>query len=541
MSDLSKLKPTVKRRVIDLVKTAGVNVDDWANFKGENPSTNPKYCYEWAFVEPGKVVVLNLWFEDMKEENGRILQNRSFRTKAHDTSTRRRAKIMEQAIQKAFIEGLPIRAIVNDGDMRDRHGFTQASRVNVRQLDPMPWRVTAYDNNTGSSTLIRDLTGDQDAVENSSLRIDRDHIDPYLFQQQFEAFKEFVSEQSGLPFASFASNPYTEEQEGYKYEIHRNGREILAFQTWKESDIGSGSIAEAVLKAIEIPKNNLVPWQGRFGEEARPHQPIFEAKEQSDKMQKIERCFFRLYHKQENETSFEELTDIFGKKYPLLAYFFFLKDRSKYLPIAPRSFDRAFEHLGVGFKTNQLCSWKNYLTYIDILTELKTMLAESLAGEVSLLDAHSFAWMLARQMERQNKLADVREYLELSSTEREAIVKARIGQGRFRESLINYWGTCAITSCGETKLLRASHIKPWAKSELKERLNLYNGLLLSPTLDACFDSGYISFDDKGGILISKRLTTNDAIALGVSPNMRLKRIATEHKEYLAFHRKHIFK
>lgn len=373
------------------------------------------------------------------------------------------------------------------------------------------------------------------------MAVDEPHIDPYLFQRQLEAFTCFVEEQSGLAFLSFASNPYTEEQEGYKYEIHRAGRDALAFQSWKQSDIGTGDIVEAVIEAIEIPKSNLVPWQSRFGKEARPHQPLYEAKNQQDKLVKIEECLFKLYREEQDENSFAELVGFFGKTYPLLAYLFFLKDRSKYLPIAPTFFDRTFEHLGAGFKTSHRCSWENYSIYVALIEELKAMLAESLASEVTLLDAHSFAWMLAAQMEHENSLADVQEYLNLSSTEREAIVKARIGQGRFRQSLIKYWSACAVTGCGEATLLRASHIKPWAKATLTERLSLYNGLLLSPALDACFDSGYVGFDDDGRILISERFMVEDASALGINSNMRLKRVEPEHKKYLAFHREHIFK
>ena len=371
--------------------------------------------------------------------------------------------------------------------------------------------------------------------------IDKPHIDPYLFQKQPEAFKSFVKEQSGVAFASFAANPYTDKQEGYKYAIHRKGRDALAFQAWKQSDIGSGDIAEAVIGAIEIPKSNLVPWQGKFGKEARPHQPLFDAKNQQDRLLRIEECFFKLYREEQDEKSFAELVAIFGKTYPLLGYLFFLKDRSRYLPIAPTFLDRAFEHLGANFKTSHRCSWENYSTYVGLIGEIKALLIESLKGEVTLLDAHSFAWMLAGQMERENKLADVQKYLSLSSTEREAIVKARIGQGRFRDSLIDYWSACAVTGCAEVALLRASHIKPWAKAALEERLSLYNGLLLSPALDACFDSGYVSFDDEGRILISKRLTSNDANALGIYSDMRLKKVEPEHKSYLAFHREQVFK
>lgn len=169
------------------------------------------------------------------------------------------------------------------------------------------------------------------------------------------------------------------------------------------------------------------------------------------------------------------------------------------------------------------------------------MLADALSTEVTLLDAHSFAWILSSQMEKESKLADVKDYLNLSNTERQAIVKARISQGQFRKSLVNYWSVCAVTGCTEHKLLRASHIKPWSKSNLSERLSLYNGLLLSPALDMCFDSGFVSFDEKGSIMVSTQLSEGDLTALGIHRDMRLAKVETEHKNYLAYHRENIFK
>src|SRR5690349_18591926 len=103
---------------------------------------------------------------------------------------------------------------------------------------------------------------------------ERPHVDPYLFLRQLEAFKAFVEEKSGDEFVSFTQNWYVADQEGYKYGIHRAGRDALACMNWKHSDIGSGTIARAVVRAIEIPESNLVPWKGRFGEKARPHQPL---------------------------------------------------------------------------------------------------------------------------------------------------------------------------------------------------------------------------------------------------------------------------
>lgn len=365
-------------------------------------------------------------------------------------------------------------------------------------------------------------------------------IDPYLFEKQFEAFKNFVEEQSIVPFVSFSSNPYTDEQEGYKYEIHRAARNKLAFQAWKEADIGNGGIIASTIESIEIPNNNLVQWQSRYGDDKRPHHPLYKAKQYPEKARAVEQCLFNLYHKTEVESSFDELIEIFGKKYALIAYLFFVKDSSRYLPIAPSYFDRAFELLGADFQTSKRCSWENYSQYIYLIGQLKIMLSEALSSEVSILDAHSFAWMLSAQME-EDELADVKAYLSLSETEREAIVKARIGQGRFRESLIHYWVTCAVTGCQEHTLLRASHIKPWSRSEVTERLSLYNGLLLSPNLDACFDSGFISFDDSGRVLVSNRLNENDMNALGIAKDMKLSRIEPEHHKYLAYHRENIFK
>ena len=365
------------------------------------------------------------------------------------------------------------------------------------------------------------------------------NIDLYLFEKHFEAFQKFVEEQSNVKFVSFASHPYTDEQEGYKYKIYRIARDKLAFQAWKKEDIGSGEIISATIDSIEFKENNLVQWQSRYGDEKRPHQPLFEAQDSAIKTKRIEAVLFNLYHETSSEDSFNDLLDIFGKKYALLAYLYFVKDSSKYLPIAPLYFDKTFQLLGVDFKTSQRCSWENYSLYIDLIGNTKNLLAEGLSSEVSLLDAHSFAWMLSAQMD-ENELADVSDYLKLSDTERNSIIKSRIGQGQFRQSLINYWSACAVTGCKEQELLRASHIKPWSKSTATERLSLYNGLLLSPSLDLCFDSGFISFNSSGEIIISNQLSSNDLEALSINKSMKLSNISQEHEKYLEYHRKHIY-
>lgn len=78
----------------------------------------------------------------------------------------------------------------------------------------------------------------------------------------------------------------------------------------------------------------------------------------------------------------------------------------------------------------------------------------------------------------------------------------------------------------------ASHIKPWRDSSSKERLDVYNGLLLTPSLDKAFDKGLITFDVKGNILISKNF--KDYNLFGINENMKIK-IEEKHKKYLEYH------
>lgn len=366
-------------------------------------------------------------------------------------------------------------------------------------------------------------------------------IDMYLFEKQFERFLNHVVDQSGLIVVSFNANPYTEKQEGYKYEIHAAARKALDFGSWSLDKIGTGEILKAVINAIEIQNNNLVQWQSRFGDEARPHQMLYTASSETGKIAEYEDVFFQLYRKNTDELSFNKLIEIFGKKYAVIAYLFFIKDRTRFMPIAPTYFDKAFQSLGVDFVTNHRCSWDNYQIYNSLLANIKILIEEKIQNDVSLLDAHSFAWILARQLEQTTPIPFVDDYLALPPKSREAIIMARRGQGKFREAVISYWSSCAITNCKNHDLLIASHIKPWAVCDLREAIDPYNGILLSPSLDVAFDSGYITFSNEGTVLISESLNEFDARALGIDKLLNLRKIAPGHIPYLEYHRKNKFR
>lgn len=127
----------------------------------------------------------------------------------------------------------------------------------------------------------------------------------------------------------------------------------------------------------------------------------------------------------------------------------------------------------------------------------------------------------------------------LSETQKSQIVLARVGQGAFRKKLIKHWGKCSATGCAQVDILKASHIKPWSESSNEERLDVYNGLLLNPSLDTLFDKGYISFDDEGKILISSYVSESDLSILNCSRELKVE-ISPQHLNYLAWHRQHCY-
>ncbi|MEQ9886222.1 HNH endonuclease [Pectobacterium zantedeschiae] len=122
--------------------------------------------------------------------------------------------------------------------------------------------------------------------------------------------------------------------------------------------------------------------------------------------------------------------------------------------------------------------------------------------------------------------------------ERKILAKARIGQGEYRKDLLELWeGKCAVTGVDRKDLLIASHIYPWCLSKNEDKINKFNGLLLSPNLDRLFDKGLISFNDNGSVLIKDTLSDEILCKLGVSNELRIDLIKEGNKKFLKMHRK----
>ena len=141
--------------------------------------------------------------------------------------------------------------------------------------------------------------------------------------------------------------------------------------------------------------------------------------------------------------------------------------------------------------------------------------------------------IIEEEIERINNDTSIEE------TDKEQLVKSRVGQGKFRGNLLKFWkDKCAITEYPVRTMLVASHIKPWTDSSNEERLDKFNGLLLVANIDRAFDRGLISFKPDGVILISHLL--QDPETIGIHKNMKLV-LMDEHQLYMSYHRDNVFK
>ncbi len=209
------------------------------------------------------------------------------------------------------------------------------------------------------------------------------------------------SGQGGAPFTSFREG-LPRQWEAYKTIVRHNAITRLEATAWNAEQIGTGEILSRVIHAIEIKDkeapNNLVRWVNKWGHANRSHRALLDAVGAPTRTEGLERALFSLYATNADHGEvFESLKEISGRRYDLLAYLFFLRDADRFMPLATRTFDRAFELLDIDLVTTRRCSWANYQEYIGALQDVRDALC-SLAGisDARLIDAHSFCWMLVQ-------------------------------------------------------------------------------------------------------------------------------------------------
>ncbi len=121
--------------------------------------------------------------------------------------------------------------------------------------------------------------------------------------------------------------------------------------------------------------------------------------------------------------------------------------------------------------------------------------------------------------------------------------QARDGQGKYRELLLEQCRYCPFTMIADERLLVASHIKPWAASEDAEKIDPYNGYMLSPLYDKLFDRGFITFTENRHVILSEFISPFTWRQIGLKSDSFIKALQMDDKrvEYLKFHHESVYK
>lgn len=121
--------------------------------------------------------------------------------------------------------------------------------------------------------------------------------------------------------------------------------------------------------------------------------------------------------------------------------------------------------------------------------------------------------------------------------------QAREGQGKYREQLLEQCHFCPFTMISDERLLIASHIKPWAASNDREKIDPYNGYMLSPMYDKLFDRGFITITENRRIVLSEFISPYTWKQIGLKNDTFYNSIPMDDKriEYLKFHHQSVFK
>ena len=211
-------------------------------------------------------------------------------------------------------------------------------------------------------------------------------ISQNIFEIVHTGFNKLLTEKINENTIDFKSHPVIEKHENYKYEIIEDAKNQLLLKTWKDNDIGSGTILKNVKNAINVKSNNLIDWRKKDD---------FKKLKANRENEKFLYDFFK--SKIKDETAFDNFVEI-GFSYQLIAYLFFIKNHQKYMPISQEKFDEIFSSISIDFKTSHNCSWENYLEYNEIIKHFRKQLSQRYKT-ASLLDAHSFLWIYGFQLD----------------------------------------------------------------------------------------------------------------------------------------------
>jgi len=129
MTTLQDLKPTTKQLVKDITDRLGIAMSSQ---------------YDWCFGDTGGPYLVNIWHDNMLEDDGEIyFVNRASDWAEENIATAaqvqlNRAAAMSALIQTAYYRKEPVHVAILSG-VRKRVGLRETSEAHQRELDPVLW------------------------------------------------------------------------------------------------------------------------------------------------------------------------------------------------------------------------------------------------------------------------------------------------------------------------------------------------------------------------------------------------------------------
>lgn len=215
-------------------------------------------------------------------------------------------------------------------------------------------------------------------------------INKEKFNSSLEKFRAIVFAEQKENYHSEAlsfSEGFLRDQEWYKHEIFEKAQSILDVQSWSPDDIGTGKILERVKEVLLIKvgsqRQNIIFWMNV--------EQIIDTLDKHPK--ESEAILFNLYCGDSDKNAFDSATELLGQRYDVISYLFYVKDCNNYVPVKPMLFKKRLDLLGITTNSLEKCTWDNYQDFLDIVRWVKDAISPYFSA-VSMLDAHSFIWMM---------------------------------------------------------------------------------------------------------------------------------------------------
>ena len=192
----------------------------------------------------------------------------------------------------------------------------------------------------------------------------------------------------GVPVSFQDRSSFPGREESYKARTFVKAQEALQIEKWTEDWINNGKILACVRKAINCDTNLIYPNQKTSFRNITDTVNVKYNPDAARVLYNIYKC-----EREEEAAAFAQAKKVFGGTYDTIAYLFFIKDQSRFLPVSPGHLEDSLASVGIKYKLRGQCGWENYTGFIDIVKGVKDVLQDILPDvEIHLIDAHSFLW-----------------------------------------------------------------------------------------------------------------------------------------------------